>query len=53
MRQSLSRLQAADFDALIWLLLAVGIPWALWRLRQDLRRRDNEEENDAGHSPDS
>ena len=52
MAQALGALQPAYFDALIWLLLALGIPWALWRLRQDMRRRE-EEECDAGYSPDS
>ena len=40
MAQALGVLQPAYFDALIWLLLALGIPWALWRLRQDARREE-------------
>ena len=49
---ALDALQPAHFDALIWLLLALGIPWALWRLRQDAQRT-GEEERDARYSPDS
>ena len=40
---SLETIQPAFFDALIWLLVVSGIPWAFWRLRQDLKQAVGEE----------
>ncbi len=43
---------AAYFDALIWLLVGLGLPWALWCLYRELWRA-REEEHDAGYPTDS
>ena len=52
MQIGLESIQPAHFDTLIWLLLLVGIPWAFWRLKQDIQR-PVEEERDARYSTDS
>ena len=52
MQIGLETIQPAHFDALIWLLLLLGIPWAFWRLKRDIQR-PVEEGCDARYSTDS